>query len=117
MPHESVVIYIQLCEYSQMSNSEILELDKNAEEATALLSAMAHPKRLLIMCHLLTEELSVTALTERAAMSQPTLSQHLGKLRALNLVKTRRDGNTIYYRLASGEVEQVLQALYKAYCS
>jgi len=108
---------IQICEYSNMINSEILELDKKVDEASELLSVMAHPKRLLIMCHLLTEELSVTALADRAGMPQPTLSQHLSKLRDLDLVLTRRSGNVIFYRLASSEVEQILKVLHSVYCA
>jgi len=100
-----------------MSNREILELDKKTDEASVLLSTMAHPKRLLIMCHLLTEELSVTALVERTDIPQPTLSQHLAKLRGLDLVTTRRTGNVINYKLASAEIEMVLKALHAAYCA
>jgi DNA-binding transcriptional ArsR family regulator len=45
------------------------------------------------------------------------LSQHLGKMRSLRLVETRRDGQTIYYRLASVEVRAVLETLYRLYCT
>jgi ArsR family transcriptional regulator, virulence genes transcriptional regulator len=49
-------------------------------------------------------------------LSSAALSQHLGKMRALKLVRTKRDGQTIYYRLASREVRGVLQTLYRLYC-
>jgi DNA-binding transcriptional ArsR family regulator len=44
-------------------------------------------------------------------------SQHLAKMRALGLVRTRRDGQQIFYRLASTEVEEVLKTLYGLYCA
>jgi DNA-binding transcriptional ArsR family regulator len=50
-------------------------------------------------------------------LSPAALSQHLGKMRALRLVDTRRDGQTIYYRLASREVRGILETLYRRYCA
>jgi DNA-binding transcriptional ArsR family regulator len=96
---------------------EVLQLADRAGEAAELLAAMAHRKRLMILCYLLNDELSVNALAERLDIAQPTLSQHLAKLRDLRLVAPRRDGNLVYYRLASSEVEQVLRALHSAYCT
>ena len=88
-----------------------------AEEASALLGAMANPKRLMVLCSLLESEKSVGQLTEIAGISQGALSQHLGKLRAMGLVDTRRDAQTIYYRLVSSEAEQLLEVLHKLYCA
>ncbi len=96
---------------------EVLELADRAGDAAELLAAMAHRKRLLILCYLLNEEMSVNALAEKLDIAQPTLSQHLAKLRDLKLVVPRRDGNLVYYHLASGEVEKVLRALHTAYCT
>lgn len=95
----------------------IAELEPRADEAAELLAAMANPKRLLILCHLLDEELSVGELSERVQLAQSPLSQHLSKLRALRLVATRRDGQMIRYRLASGDVASILKTLYGIYCS
>jgi DNA-binding transcriptional ArsR family regulator len=94
----------------------ITELEPRAEEAAQLLSAMANPKRLLILCNLLKQERSVGELSQIVALEQSPLSQHLSKLRALGLVKTRRDGQTIFYRLASQAVTKVLTTLYEIYC-
>ena len=96
---------------------QVLELADRAGDAAELLAAMAHRKRLMILCYLLNEELSVNALAERLDIAQPTLSQHLAKLRDLKLVTPRRDGNLVYYRLASTEVEQILRTLYSVYCA
>lgn len=92
------------------------DLSDHAEQAAQLLSAMANPKRLLIMCNLVGGEMAVGALANTVDLSQSALSQHLAKLRALQLVKTRRDAQTIYYSLASQEVQAILETLYGLYC-
>lgn len=99
-----------------MRNRKILELDKMAKQASELLLAMANEKRLMILCHLLEDETSVNELAELVEMNQSALSQQLAKLRALKLVDTRRDAQQVYYRLASIEVERILQTLYGIYC-
>ncbi len=85
--------------------------------ASTLLQAMANRHRLMILCHLVGCELSVTALMEKIGMNQSALSQQLAKLRATSLVATRRDGQQIFYRLASPEVERILGLLYELYCA
>ena len=95
---------------------DIAELEPRADEAVELLAAMANTKRLLILCHLLDNELSVNELAERVALAQSPLSQHLSKLRALKLVATRRDGQSVRYRLASDQVAKVLTTLHGIYC-
>jgi DNA-binding transcriptional ArsR family regulator len=95
---------------------KIAELEPRADEAAELLAAMANPKRLLILCHLLDSELSVSELSERIDLAQSPLSQHLSKLRALKLVATRREGQMILYRLASESVASVLTTLHGIYC-
>lgn len=99
-----------------ISPMHITDLEPRAEEAAQLLTAMANPKRLLILCNLLEQERSVSELTRIVDLEQSPLSQHLSKLRALGLVKTRRDGQTIFYRLASDAVTRLLATLYDIYC-
>src|SRR5690606_1503196 len=94
----------------------ITDLEPRADEAARLLTAMANPKRLLILFNLLEQERSVSELSRLVELEQSPLSQHLSKLRALGLVKTRRDGQSIYYRLASEPVTRVLSTLYEIYC-
>jgi DNA-binding transcriptional ArsR family regulator len=95
----------------------IADLEPQAEAAAQLLTAMANPKRLLILCNLLERERSVGELLGIVGLEQSPLSQHLAKLRALGLVKTRREGQAIYYRLASEPVSRVLTTLYEIYCA
>lgn len=90
---------------------------ESAGAASTLLQAMANRNRLMILCHLVGCELSVTVLMEKVGMNQSALSQQLAKLRASKLVATRRDGQQIFYRLASPEVERILGLLYELYCA
>jgi DNA-binding transcriptional ArsR family regulator len=92
-------------------------LEAKAEEVSRVLTAMANPKRLLVLCNLLEGEQSVGTLAEAVGLAQAALSQHLSKMRALGLLETRRDGQTIYYRLASAEVRSLLETLYQLYCA
>ena len=91
-------------------------LDAKAEEVAATLAAMANPKRLIVLCTLLAGERSVGDLAVIVGLTPAALSQHLARLRALRLVATRRDGQTIWYSLASAEVRAVLDTLYRVYC-
>jgi DNA-binding transcriptional ArsR family regulator len=99
-----------------ISNTTIGALEAKAEEASVVLGAMANGKRLMVLCNLLDGEKSVSKLAEIVELSPAALSQHLGKMRALRLVETRRDGQIIYYRLASDKVRQILETLHRLYC-
>jgi DNA-binding transcriptional ArsR family regulator len=101
----------------EMNTKTLSAFEASAEEASRLLTAMANPKRLIVLCNLLEGEKSVGHLAEIVNLAVPALSQHLAKMRALDLVKTRREGQTIYYRLASDEVTEVLSTLYHLYCA
>lgn len=92
-------------------------LDAKAVEVAATLAAMANPKRLLELCTLLAGERSVGDLAVIVRLSPASLSQHLGKMRALRLVATRRDGQTILCSLASPKVQALMEALYRVYCA
>ncbi|GMU43142.1 MAG: helix-turn-helix transcriptional regulator [Xanthomonadales bacterium] len=88
----------------------------NAGAAARLLKALANENRLLVLCQLLAGERSVGELNAELALSQSALSQHLALLREDGLVATRREAQTIYYRLASDAVAGVLTALHRIYC-
>lgn len=96
---------------------DIDHLSQSAHEAAEMLSALANANRLMILCNLLNGEMAVMPLAEAVGMSQSALSQQLARLRALKLVKTRRDGRTIYYSVASDKVARILNLLYDMYCA
>ncbi len=91
-------------------------IEKNAAQASQLLSAMANSHRLMVLCKLADGEKTVNDLAGSVGLGQSALSQHVAKLRDKGLVSTRRDAQNIYYGLASGEVHAVLQTLYGLYC-
>ncbi len=92
------------------------EMERHAEQAAQFLKLMANPHRLMILCHLLDTELSVSQLNEHLPLSQSALSQHLAVLRNSGLVKTRREQQTIHYSLASVEVQAIMAELYQQFC-
>jgi len=87
-----------------------------AGEAAALLKALAHEARLMVLCQLLGGEHSAGALQEASGLSQSALSQHLARLREEGLVATRREAQTIFYSLAEPNVARVLDTLAAIYC-
>lgn len=100
-----------------ISDIALNAMEAKAEEAARLLSTLANAKRLMALCHLVEGEKSVGDLAELIGLAPSALSQHLARMRDLRLVETRRDGQTIYYRLASAEVTAILETLYRLYCA
>lgn len=97
--------------------TDLQAMERHAVEASRLLRAMANEHRLLILCQLAEGELSVSELNSRIELSQSSLSQHLAVLRQCRLVETRREAQTIYYRLAEGPAMAVMGTLYQLYCA
>lgn len=91
-------------------------MENNADQAAQLLASMANSRRLMVLCHLVEGECSVGALAQRVGLSQSALSQHLARMRSQGLVAARRDGQTVFYRLASTEVRALLETLHRLYC-
>jgi DNA-binding transcriptional ArsR family regulator len=91
-------------------------MQKNAADAVSLLKGLANESRLMIMCVLAEGEVSVGQLNRRINLSQSALSQHLAVLRDQGLVKTRRESQTIYYRLAETPAMNVIELLHDVYC-
>ncbi|MGE0046092.1 MAG: ArsR/SmtB family transcription factor [Hyphomonadaceae bacterium] len=87
-----------------------------AGEAAQLLKALSHEARLMVLCQLIDGEMSAGALQAGSGLSQSALSQHLGRLREEGLVATRRDGTSIYYRLADPRASRVLETLAAIFC-
>jgi ArsR family transcriptional regulator len=96
--------------------ADIKDLEASAAEASKLLGALANERRLLILCQIAGREMSVGEIQELVGISQSALSQHLAVLREQGLVSTRRESQTIYYRLASPAAERVIETLAAIYC-
>jgi DNA-binding transcriptional ArsR family regulator len=96
---------------------DLSKLAAKAGEAAALMRALSNEHRLLILCHLISEEeLAVGALVDRVGLGQSALSQHLGRLRDEGLVTFRRDAQTLFYRVADARAGRLLALLRDIYC-
>jgi ArsR family transcriptional regulator len=95
---------------------DLKTMRRRAGEAADLLRALSHEARLRVLCDLVEDEKSAGELVASSGLSQSALSQHLAKLREEGLVATRREGQTIYYRLKDANAARVLNTLYEIYC-
>lgn len=93
------------------------DIQKHSAQAARFLKNISNEQRLLILCILHEQELSVGELNEMLPnLSQSALSQHLALLRKEGFVTTRRDSQTIYYRLSSSEAAQIIHLLHQLFC-
>lgn len=89
---------------------------ENISNATNLLKALANQKRLEILYILDSEiEKSVSEILPTTGLTQSALSQHLARLREYDLVKTRRDAQTIYYSIKCEKLRALLGSLKDIY--
>ena len=94
-----------------------VEMQAHAAEAAGIMKALGNESRLMILCLLADGERSVGELNEVIPLSQSALSQQLARLRQQGLVKTRRQSQTVFYRLAEGPADRIIHLLHDIYCS
>jgi len=99
------------------NNMNLQDMVNNSAKAVKLLKAVSNERRLLILCHLLSGELSVGEMNEKLGLSQSALSQHLALLRRNKLVKTRKEAQTVFYSMNSKEAEAVIGLMHSLYCA
>lgn len=95
---------------------QLIKLQQHADEAAALMQQFANTNRLMIVCTLMNDELSVGELNERIPLSQSSLSQHLAGLRNAGLVSARREGLSVFYRLQGDHAIKVVSLLKELFC-
>jgi DNA-binding transcriptional ArsR family regulator len=81
------------------------------ERAATVARALADPKRLCVLERLAEGERSVSELSRDVGCQVPNMSQHLSVLRAAGLVASRRQGSTVFYRLADQRVLEAYRLL------
>lgn len=91
-------------------------LQDRADHVASRLALVANARRLLILCELAKGERSVGALQQAAGLGQSALSQHLARLREAGMVDTRRESQTIFYRISDPDLELLMAALYDVFC-
>ena len=99
-----------------MSQEDFDRMVSNATRASNFLKAISHEGRLMILCHLVSGEKSVTELEELLSARQAAVSQQLSRLRLEGLVTPRREGKGIYYRLADERPRRMLEVVYELFC-
>lgn len=92
------------------------QLQPHASQMAALLKAMAHKERLLILCALAEGEASVGELLQRSHLSQSAFSQHLAVLRREQIVRARKQAQHVFYAIENPVVVQLLQVLKQSAC-
>lgn len=91
-------------------------IQANCQEVASLLKTIAHPQRLMILCHLSQAEMSVSELQLKCALSQSQLSQFLKRMTEEGLLTSRRAGNFMYYRLSDPRTIKLIKSLNKIFC-
>ncbi|UAB89656.1 winged helix-turn-helix transcriptional regulator [Ruegeria sp. SCSIO 43209] len=100
-----------------MSPGDLDRMVENATRASNFLKAISHEGRLMILCHLVSGEKSVTELEQLLSARQAAVSQQLSRLRLEGLVVPRREGKAIYYRLADDRPARILEVVYELFCA
>ena len=100
------------------TNIPLESMLEHSQQATNLLKIIANQHRLMILCLLNDQELSVSDINELVPeLSQSALSQHLAQLRKADLVQNRRDSQSIYYSLTDSKAVSIIHLLHDLYCS
>jgi len=101
----------------QNAEIDLKQMARSAGRASALMKTLGHKDRLMILCHLADGEKSVGQIADLLEIPQSPLSQHLSRMRREGLVETRREAQTIFYSLKSGEASRIVELLYELFCA
>lgn len=95
---------------------ELIDKDEHIEQASRAMKAMSHPLRLKILCVLGDREISVQDIVENVGTSQSNISQHLAILRDKGVLRTRKEANRVYYRIADKRTLQLIGMMRDVFC-
>lgn len=93
------------------------QMAAQAKDAAEFMKALAHEGRLMIFCHLISGEKSVSELETLIGARQAAVSQQLARLRLEGLVNSRRDGKAIYYTIADDRALVLVETLHRLFCA
>lgn len=99
------------------TDMDLNQMAQSAHRASALMKTLGHKDRLMILCQLAGGEKSVGQIADLLEIPQSPLSQHLSRMRKEGLVETRREAQTIFYSLKSGEASRIVEVLYELFCA
>ena len=93
------------------------EMTKKCDDVAQVMKALAHPQRLMLLCHLSGGEKTVGDLERLCEVSQSAMSQFLTRMKFEGLVQSEKRGLFVYYRIADEKVGELIAALYHIYCA
>ncbi|HIF58989.1 MAG TPA: transcriptional regulator [Rhodospirillales bacterium] len=99
------------------AKAQQLTMENNAEKAARFLKSIANRNRILVLCHLISDEWTAGELSESIGVKPANLSQHLTWLKNEGLVKTRREGTIIHYSLSDKDVRPLISILFDMFCT
>lgn len=99
-----------------LARFDLSVFEESAGRAATLLRLLGNERRLMVLCQLAEGELSVSDIQSRVGLSQSALSQHLALLREEGIVATRRESQTIYYRIIDHAAMRVIETLAELFC-
>jgi len=91
-------------------------LAENVAAMSGLLKSISHPLRLKILCLLQSGELTVGNIRTAVQTTDANISQHLTIMRNQGIIKTRKDANFIYNRIADKRVVTLINTLENLFC-
>jgi DNA-binding transcriptional ArsR family regulator len=92
------------------------KMKMQCQEVSSIMKALAHPQRLMLMCHLAEGEKNVGELLELCDISQSQLSQFLNRMQRERLLKVRKEGNFVFYSISDKQVLKLIQSMQKIFC-
>ncbi len=99
-----------------MKQVSMKKMESKCDMVAALLRAIAHPQRLMILGHLIEGEKTVTRLVDLCEISQSQLSQFLSRMRLEGLLSCERKGRYQFYAVTDKQVVRLVQAIQAIYC-
>lgn len=94
----------------------IEKMKAQCSEVSAIMKALAHPQRLMIMCHMAESERNVSEMLELVDISQSQLSQFLNRMQREKLLKVRKEGNFVFYSISDKKILKLIQSMQKIFC-
>lgn len=100
----------------KQSTSQLAKMQDSCETVAGLMKALAHPQRLMLLCHLSTGEKTVGELENLCGASQSAVSQYLNRMRLEGLITSEKRGLYVFYRIEDPRVKKLIGALHDIFC-
>ena len=93
-------------------------MEERAQEVSELLKLLANKNRLLIMCALIQQPMTVGQIEKYVGcISQSALSQYLARMRSAGILESKKDGLNVRYSVADTRILSVMKVLEENYCT